>query len=78
MELARFLRSRQLGSYFKTFYATLSFITVLTRALHRSPILSQINPVYTTPSGVYNVHFNIIHQINVLVFVVVSFLPTLQ
>jgi hypothetical protein len=36
------------------------------------PVLSQINPVYTTPSYLSKIHFNIIHPY-VLVFLVVSY-----
>jgi hypothetical protein len=49
-----------------------------TQELHKSPSLvlkqSQIDPVHTTPSYLSKINFNIIHRINVLVFVVVSFL----
>jgi hypothetical protein len=38
------------------------------------PILSQMNPVHTTPSYLSKINFNIIHPTYVLVFLVISFL----
>jgi hypothetical protein len=46
--------------------------------VHKSPplvpILSQFDPVYTIPSYLSKIYFNIVHPPYVLVFLVVSFL----
>jgi hypothetical protein len=45
---------------FSTFYEARRFITVFTRAVHWSLIVSQINPVHTSLSYLSKIHFNII------------------
>jgi hypothetical protein len=63
-EAERFLKSHQFCSYSRTsqyFIASRRFITVLTRALHWSPNLHQINPIHTIPVYLSKINFNIVH-----------------
>jgi hypothetical protein len=64
----------QLLKNFLTFYGTRRFITVFTRARQRVPILSQMNPVHTTPSYSSEIHFNTILQLVVVSFFLSGFL----
>jgi hypothetical protein len=51
---------------FPTFHETPMFVTMHTTALPLDPILSQTNPVHTTPSYLSKFHLYIIHPLLVL------------
>jgi hypothetical protein len=62
MGLKPIFRSCQLCSYSGTsiFWRDLMFVTVLTKALHQSPIQRQINPVSAISFYISKINFNII------------------
>jgi hypothetical protein len=72
------LDNRQSHSYSRIsehFMEPRRFIFVFTRPPPQLvPVLSQMNPVHTTPSYFSNIHFNIYPPTYVYVFLVVSFL----
>jgi hypothetical protein len=47
---------------FHAFCGTQKFITVLSRAHHFQPVLSQLNPFLALPIRFFVMHFNIIFQ----------------
>jgi hypothetical protein len=56
------MEESQLLKKFPEYCESQKFIAVFTKTLPLVPIVSHINPVYTLPSYLLNIHFNIILQ----------------